>query len=272
MEHLQLDIRHYSLGRTKESASPLTSKNPLYPYMDPSLPNLLEEDPFLTQTLPNLLGENFKPKGTLHTTISFKPGNLHPFNNCAAVSKWFFQCSVTISQLAFGKYATFAPNMGIKVEERKQKNSEDPEFWIFLRDGVYWNPLDPTHFSQDVNLAPHFLQKHQVTAYDFKFYYDAIMNPHIQLTGAIANRTTLTSIKDIEVIDKLTFVVRFKTKKIVLPDGKTVSRIKYTDKLSMGNLRPLAAFVYQYFPDGKKIISDEKTDTYRNDPVWAQNF
>lgn len=239
--------------------------------VDPSLPNLLHEDPFYTSTLPKMLGPDFKPKGILYITNLGKPDNLHPFTNYVITAKWITQCVVTVAQLEFGKFETFAPNMAYKVEERKRKKSEGTEYWVHLRDGVYWEPLNPAHFSQGIN--PFFTQKHQVTAYDYKFYYDAINNPHVQEPGALASRDILGNIEELEVIDKLTFIVRFKTKKIIEPDGKIVSKIKYTDKFSMGTLRPLASFVYQYFPDGKKIIEDDnKSDIYRTDAIWAQNF
>lgn len=245
------------------------------PHIDPSLPNLLHEDPFLTQTLPKMLGPEFKLRGALRMAApSFgKPDNLHPFNGYASVGGWILQCTVSIAQLEFGKFATFAPNMAIKIEERKRKNSEYMEFWVHLRDKVYWEPLNPSHFSQDLNLASWFLQKHQVTARDFKFYYDVVMNPHVQATRALAMRTILNNIEEVEVIDDLTLVVRVKTAAITLPDGTIEHRIKYTDKFSMGSMIPLASFVYKYFPDGKKIIEDDSdSKAYRTNAVWAQNF
>ncbi|MFQ5730216.1 MAG: permease, partial [Waddliaceae bacterium] len=55
------------------------------PQMDPSLPNLLKEDLFYTETLLKLLGEDFKPHGTLHGATIGKPNNLHPFSNWSQV-------------------------------------------------------------------------------------------------------------------------------------------------------------------------------------------
>lgn len=241
--------------------------------VDPSLPNLLEEDLFFSQTLPKLQGEGFMPSGTLHLTNLGLPDTLHPFTNFVTTSRWISQCSVSAASSLFGKYETLAPDMAYKIEERKRKNSEATEFWIFLRDKVFWQPLNPAHFSREITLSPFFLQKHQVTAYDFKFYYDVIMNPHVQATGALAARENLKNIEELEVIDKTTFVVRFKTTHVVQADGTVVPKIKYTDKFFMGSLRPLASFVYQYFPNGKKIVEDDSNpDTYRNDVVWAQNF
>lgn len=238
-----------------------------------STPNLLEEDPFFTKTLPELLGANFKPKGVRRSAIFGKPDNLHPFTNWSQVESWLSLCTVSVAKLKFGKYETFAPNMAVKVEERKNKETGLPEFWVFLRDHVYWQPLSPRWFSEDIHLAPQFLRKNQVTAEDFKFYYDAMMNPHIQEAGAVALRTYYNELMDFEVIDKLTFVVRWKTSMVPGDDGKEVPRIKYVAKQLTGQLRPLASFVYKYFPDGRKIIEeDSEPNAYRTNTVWAQNF
>ena len=49
--------------------------------------------------------------------------------------------------------------------------------------------------------------------------------------------------------------------------------MKYLAKNLTVGLRPLASFVYKYFPDGTKIVSeDEDPHTYRTNPIWAQNF
>jgi len=243
------------------------------PKMDSSLPNLLSEDPFYAKTLPQLLGNNFQIKGVFQSATVGRPNNLHPFSNWSQVASWNDQCTVSLTRNEFGKFETYAPDMAIKIEARKRKGSETSEFWVFLRDNVYWQPLKQELFSEQVKLAPQFLKKHQVTAHDFKFYYDAMMNPHLQEAGAVAQRTFYDDLEEIEVIDDLTFVVRWKIYKVKEPDGKTVDKIKYMAKSLTGGLKPLPIFVYQYFPDGKKIIEDDSDpDTYRTNSVWAQNF
>ncbi|NGX53920.1 MAG: hypothetical protein K1000chlam4_00641, partial [Chlamydiae bacterium] len=152
-------------------------------------PNLLEEDPFYSQTLPTLLRSNFVPKGIRREALLGRPENLHPFNGFADAQKMIEMCNVTVAQHLFGKYETLSPNTALKMEARPL--ADDPEveeFWVHLRDDVYWQPLNPRHFPDDLTLAPHFLQKHQVTAHDFKFFFDAIMNPYIAETKAAALR------------------------------------------------------------------------------------
>lgn len=239
----------------------------------PSATNLLHEDPFYSKTLPQLLGKNFAPHGTLHSASVGKPDNLHPFSNWAQVAAWHDLCSVSLSKIEFGKYETFAPDMAEKIEERINPETGIPEFWVHLRDKVYWQPLKQEFFPAGMELAPQFLRKHQVTAEDFKFFFDAMMNPYTQDLGAVSLRTYYGTIEEIRVIDKLTFVVRWKTEKVKGENGKEEIKMKYIAKQLTGGLRPLASFVYKYFSNGRKIIEeDQAPDTYRTNSVWAQNF
>jgi peptide/nickel transport system substrate-binding protein len=243
------------------------------PHIDPSLPNLLQEDPFYTETLPKLLGKDFSYEGTLKSATIGKPDNLHPFSNWGEVIEWTSNCVASVAKQQFGKYETLCPYLAIKMEARKRDGSENFEYWVHLRDQVYWQPLRKEMFSEDIKLAPHFFQRHQVTAYDFKFYIDALLNPHVNEAGAVALRTYYNDIEEIEVLDKLTFIVRWKPQLVKDEDGKEVYKVKYTSKLWTGALKPLPSFVYQFFPDGKKIVDDDSdVTTYRTNLIWAQNF
>lgn len=263
-----------TLSPPKSSASKIAAEKEKekYPFMNSEFPNLLEEDPFYNTTLPKLLGKNFKFKGKFQSAGVGKPQNLHPFSNWAQVSAWLSQCSVSAARLKFGIYETQAPDMAIKIEARPREDGTN-EFWVFLRDNVFWHPLQERLFENKVKLASHFTDKHQVTAHDYKFYFDALMNPFVEEPGAVALRNYLGDIQEIEVKDKLTFVVRWSAHPFVDEEGKTVPRIKYMARSLTGSLSPLASFVYQYFPDGTKIIEDDKDpQTYRTNSVWAQNF
>ncbi len=242
------------------------------PNINPLISNLLHEDLFYSQTLPQLLGPNFKPHGTFHSSVLGKPENLHPFSGWALSSQFTNLCTSGVSKLEFGKYETQAPDMAIKVELRTNSTTQKPEFWIHLREGVYWQPLNNNLFSESIQLAPHFLKKHPVTAHDFKFWFDALMNPYNQEMGAIAYRTYLDDIEGIEVLDDLTFIVRWKTHEVSL-DGNKKNLMKYQAKSWTGAIQPLASFVYKHFPDGKKILEeDADPHSYRTSSVWAQNF
>lgn len=249
------------------------TKKALQSHMDERFPNILTEDLYYTTTLPKQLGENFVPWGVRQQATYGYPDHLHPFSGFAEVSGWTRMCNVALADLHFGIYETMTPDMALKVEARPVDGSTNPEFWVHLREGVFWQPLDPDWFSDEITLSPHFLKKHPVTAYDFKFYFDAIMNSHVQLMGAIASRTTLEDIDEFRVIDDLTFVVRWKAASVREPDGSSVEKVLYDAKLSTGQLMPLARFVYQYYADGTKIVEDDNDpNTYRVNSVWAQNF
>lgn len=256
---------------SKLSSQPASVKE--RPHIDPKYPNLLEEDPFYSVTLPKMLGPHFPFAGIRQEATVGKPDNLHPFSNWAQVSNWLSMCNLSFARLAFGKYETYTPYMAIKVEARPIDKYGNPEYWIHLRDGVYWHPIEPKLFPEKINLAPQFSEKHQVTAHDFKFYWEAMMNPYVQQPGAVALRTYYDDISDIEVIDDLTLIVRWKTHDFKQENGETIPRIKYVAKSLTGDLHPLASFVYKYFPDGTKILDeDSDPNTYRTNSVWAQNF
>lgn len=234
--------------------------------------NLLTIDPFYTTTLPKLLGPHFKAHGIRKEATVGRPDNLHPFSNWAQVSAWIGLCTSSISAQHFGIYETFAPDMALKMELRRNKEGQ-PEFWLHLRRNAFWQPLQPAHFAKGVELAPEFLQKHPVTAHDFKFFFDAVMNPHVDEAQAVALRLYYNDIKEIEVVDDFTFVVRWKTKEIKNEKGEMIPQMKYMAKMWTAALRPLPSFVYKYFADGTKIITnDEDPDTYRTNSIWAQNF
>lgn len=288
---IEKDIKYLqtSLDEIKEEILPLkeccnkiqTTTNTTFstpkPYVEKTLAqidsdsNLLKEDPFYEKKLPEILPKKFRPEGTLKRASLGKPNNLHPFNNWSHISEWRELCSVSVAKMEFGKYETLSPDMAIQMEEKLIPGTTVPEFWVYLKDNVFWAPLEKKFFP-GMNLAPHFFEKHQVTAEDFKFYIDAILNPYVQEPGAIALRTFYNDIKEIEIVDKLTFIVRWKTDKVTDSQGKTVEKIKYIAKHLTGGIKPLASFVYKYFYDGKKIIADEDKDTYKTNSVWAQNF
>lgn len=234
--------------------------------------NLLNPDPFYLHTLPKLLGPQFKPTGIRKEASIGKPDKLHPFSNLAEVVSWNSLCTIALAGQEVGKYETLTPEMAISMELRHTTEGQ-PEYWLVLRQDVFWQPLNPTHFPEGIDLAPIFLRKHQVTAYDFKFYFDAIMNPHVEEEQAVALRNYFNDIEEVRVINDFTLAIRWKTQKVKGEDGKETLQMKYLAKSLTGSLRPLARFVYQYFSDGTKIVADDADpNTYRNNPIWAQNF
>ncbi len=241
---------------------------------DPNYPNLLVPDPYYDTTLPKLIGENFRPQGVLKKAMIGKPENLHPFNNFKDVSEMMHMCLVEVAELKSGYYETLSPNMGVKIESRPcVDHPGSNEYWVFLRDDVYWAPLQSAHFPKTFELAPHFFQKSRVTAHDYKFFYDAVMNPYIHEAKAASLRTYYGDIDSFTVINDTTFVVRWKAHPVAASDGKTTEKVKYTSLGLTGALQPLPRFVYQYFADGQKIIDEEEDpDIYRKSSIWAQNF
>jgi peptide/nickel transport system substrate-binding protein len=117
-------------------------------------------------------------------------------------------------------------------------------------------------------VASFFFQTHPVTSSDFKFYLDALLNPHVQLGGAAALRSYYSDIDSLTLESERVFVVRWKSQSA---DGKMES--KYSAFQLVANLRPLPCFVFQHFPDGTPIVEGcVEDDVYRHHSVWAQNF
>ncbi len=225
------------------------------PHIDPKYKNILELDPFFTETLPKLIGPNFQPKGTFRLATIGNPENLHPFSQWAQVSEWLGYCEGTLGTQKFGFYEQLAQDFAIKIEERDQNS-----FWVHLREDLFWQPLEISHFPKEMNLSSHFLEKHPVTSQDFKFFWDALSNSHVDVPSAVTLRFLLRDIEDIKVVDDLTFVISCKQKSYALP-------------FYLAQLRPLARFVYQYNPDGSKICPDDSgIDFYRTSTTWAQSF
>ena len=243
------------------------------PHIKSEFPNLLAEDLFYSQTLPHMLGKDFVAQGTRRQATLGKPDSLHPFSAWAQVQEWISLCNLTLTRYEFGKYETFAPFMAIKIEARPVEGSDSPEYWIHLRENVFWQPLNPSWFPSNFPLSEHFLEKHPVTAHDFKLFYDAMLNPFVTEAQAVSLRTYYYDLEELRVIDDLTLVARWKSYPVKGEDGKVRQLNKYNAKSLTGGLQPLASFVYLYFADGNKIIEDDDhTDTYRNNSIWAQNF
>lgn len=242
-------------------------------YVDERYENLLTIDPFYARTLPEkLLPKNFVPWGTFCDDTLGKPENLHPFSLWGTVKSFQQLCLASLAKPHFGQYESFAPCLAFKMEMRPSAHSELPEFWIHLRRDVYWQPINPVTLPSGMKIASHFLKKHPVTAHDFKFWLDAARNPYVGQKGASAAAQQMQDLESLEILDDYTFILRWKGQRVAL-DGKETLCIPYRAKLLSFFLEPLPCFVYQYFPDGTKIVDDDSDpETYRTHSVWAQNF
>jgi peptide/nickel transport system substrate-binding protein len=203
-----------------------------------------------------------------------KPENLHPFNGFKDVSEMISICTPELAKMKIGCYETMIPNLACKIESRDREDQSGlQEYWVHLRGDIFWEPLNSAHFPDTLELAPHFLKRHPVTAHDFKFFYDAVMNSYLHESKAASLRTYYGDIEQIRVVDDKTFVVRWKLHSTLDGDGKSIQKVKYTSFGLTCSLQPLPCFVYQYFADGQKIIEpDTDPDIYRKNSVWAQNF
>jgi peptide/nickel transport system substrate-binding protein len=232
------------------------------------MPNLLGVDLFLEKTLPQLLPSHFTPKGALRMATLGAPQNLHPFSQWAAVDEWTAYCQGSLGRQSVGFYDKLATSFATRIEKKAAKDQQKEQFWIYLRQDVFWEPLEARFFPERITLAPHFLQRHQVTAYDFLFYWEAISNPHVEGAGAVTLRFLLQDIENVEVKDDFTFVI---TAKKAFFQGKY--RLGFTIPFYIAAMRPLARFVYQYGADGTKFCpEDSQPYFYKTSSLWAEKF
>nr|WP_238318210.1 ABC transporter substrate-binding protein [Chlamydia ibidis] len=272
-EVLRVVKRNNSLHLSSISQLP-SSRPDVGSNQDHDYPNLLSTDPYIKNTLPRLLGEGFVPKGILRTAHVGKPDNLSPFNGYAHIRRLYDLCVPGLAEPHTGKYEDFSPGLALRIEERTVNDgSGDKEFHVYLRPDVYWVGIDPTLFPKHVELSEEFLCPHLVTAHDFKFFYDAVMNPYIAEMRAVALRSCFEDIVSFTVENDLKFVVRWRAHTVVNSSGQEEKKVLYAAFMNTLDLQPLPRFVYQYFPNGEKIIKDDSDpDVYRTDSVWAQNF
>lgn len=235
--------------------------------------NLLVPDPYMRQVLPNLLGEGFTPKGVLRTASVGKPDNLNPFNGFDSIVRMYDLCVASLAQPHMGKYGQFAPGLAQRIEIHETLDgSSDKEFHVYLRHDVFWEPIQQDLFPKHLEIDSWFLQAHPVTAHDFKFYYDAVMNPHLAEMRAVALRSCFEDVVSFIVENDFKFIVRWKAHPVMNELGEEEMRVLYSAFFNTLELRPLPCFVYQYFPNGQKIVEDSDPSTYRHNSLWAQNF
>jgi len=237
----------------KEDAAPLVENN------------LFQEDPFYKNTLPKLLPEKFIPFGTFTSANVGRPENLLPFAGNAEVSSLQGQCIGSLGTTWVGFYERFTSDLARAIEVKENPVRKTIDYFVYLRKDIFWKPLDQDLFP-NLNLSEHFLKPHPVTSEDFKFQFDTVMNPNVQLSGALGMRPYMETIEEVEVIDPYTFVVRWKAQEI---NGKW--KAQYSAKGVTISFTPLASFLYKYYPDGTKIVEkDEEKNSYKTSSLYAQ--
>ncbi|MBF5051000.1 Uncharacterized protein CLAVI_000624 [Candidatus Clavichlamydia salmonicola] len=241
---------------------------------NPELSNILTPDPYFVEVLPKLLPKNFHPKGTYSLVTMGQPDHLHPFSIFSDVADFYSLCVPSLGILHKGKSSDFAPGLARKIEEVIPADNPDArEFHIYLRKDIFWEPLRAQAFPNTMVLSPFFMKKHPVTAHDFKFKYDAIMNPYVVEGRAIGFKAYYADIEFIHVVDDYTFIIRWKPKDTIDTDGNPIRKVIHDAKKTTLYFSPLPSFVFRYFSDGSKIIEDDiDPDIYRKHSIWAQNF
>jgi peptide/nickel transport system substrate-binding protein len=254
-------------------ARELSSGKNIRPYIDQTLPDLLGDDDYFDHVLPHLIKNKRLPCGTLRLATYGKEKDLHPFSNDAQRREWIDYCVPSLGRYAFGRTDKFVHDLALKIELRQGDKEDEACFWVHLREGLMWQPLDPAHFPEGICLSSHFMKPYPLSAYDFEFYVQAFKNPHVDLPGAVATRSVLQNLDRIEVVDDLTFKVFYK-KILVQEEGKgPVYKLPYAARQQVLSLTPFPCFVFKYSVDGKKFIEDDADRSiYQKSSYFAQQF
>jgi peptide/nickel transport system substrate-binding protein len=228
------------------------------PKVESAFPNLLQEDPFYQMPV-----SQHPPQGVRRLAMTSRPDHLHPFSNWAHVRQLIGYCGDTLAHRHVGHYNRWGPGMAQRIEAHPVPDG-GVEYWVYLRPDLFWEPINPRHLPARLTLAPHFQQRHPVTAHDFVFQFNAMMNNHVGEPGAVALRPYYAQVEEVRAVDATTLVVRWK--------GRN-GHIPYTAFQLTASLQPLPCFVYQHYIDGSKIIAkDSDSAIYRTHSVWAQQF
>lgn len=167
------------------------------------------------------------------TAIASDVGNLNPLtNNDATVSALWSIANVSLAERNFGQPDKFEPMLA-----ESWKLSDDKLTWrIRLRPGILWHDFTDPVTGREWKNVP-------VTAYDFKFYVDAIRNPDVD---AAPLRGYFSGISEVRVFNDLEFDVVWKEKYFL------------SKSITLG-LMPLARHLYQDASgafDGKRFNDD----------------
>ena len=173
--------------------------------------------------------------GILARPISADTANLnYLINNDAYASEFYSLCNSPLAERNYAKPEIFQPMLAEKWTISKDRKSYN----IQLKDNVYWQSyIDP---DTNKEVAPV-----QLTAHDFKFFADVVRNKDV---NASALRVYYQDLEDIEVIDNLNMIIRWKTP-------------KYGNLSSTLGMMPLPRHFYcdkNGNFDGKKFNNDHK--------------
>jgi peptide/nickel transport system substrate-binding protein len=166
----------------------------------------------------------------LASAMQAESGNLNPIiNNEASTNDFWGMCTDTLAERSFLNPDIFEP----KLAEKWEISDDKLTYTIHLRKGVLWHDFtDPTTHKRYENV--------EVTADDFKFYVDVIMNPKIPCDFM---RVYFQDLQGLRVLDRYTFQVTWK------------QRYWKSEELTL-TLNPLPRHFYQFDPANPDDFTD----------------
>jgi len=161
-------------------------------------PNFLTPDPEPVK-IPSLSTPGIDPNGRLTTWFQNAVSGLNPLTRSDGLLRVRImeRCLESVVGRHLKNPDKYCPGLAVRVEH----DPEYTEYTVWLRPGVRWQTPEV-----DLGRYKHLAGTHEVTAHDFKFTLDLILNKD---TDAGSTRSYYSECSGIEVIDDHCYVMRW---------------------------------------------------------------
>ena len=229
-ERLTGQLERLSQGGMEVESRTADARNP-YPDVEvlhPEVPNLLEAP------------DDIVPKGVPSDGVivrDWSTGDPKGFNPLIENSAYLSELIGTYvaSSIAGRKIYSNPDKWAGDAAWRVEVTDDFKEFTIYLRQDLYWH--EPSGVPLSDPKYAWLKGKHQLTAHDFVFFFDAVRDPKVEC-GAIRNY--YEDVESAKALDDFTLVVRWKKK-------------LYGNLSSTLGAGPLPRFIYKFNEDGSPI-------------------
>lgn len=141
-----------------------------------------------------------KPDGRLGTAYGPQEKSFNPLLSTSASMQE--EIELYVSDAPAGEHWADPYRYSPALCWRIEVSPDFSEYTLFFRRDAYWQPL-----ALDLSKYPHLRGQHQVTARDFKFTIDTIMNPQVECASL---RSYFKECEGVTLVDDFTAVIRWK--------------------------------------------------------------
>jgi ABC-type transport system substrate-binding protein len=211
-------------------------------------PNFLTVDPDAVR-YPALSTPGINPNGRLTTWFQNAVSGLNPITKQDGLLTIRIKerCLDNVAGRHVKNPSLYSPNLALRVEH----DPEFTEYVVWLRPGVRWQTPEV-----DLERYAHLKGAHEVTAKDFQFTLDLILNKEVD-GGSL--RSYYSECSGIEVVDDHCFVMRWRKKQY--------NSLEYT----LGSFYPLPEFVFRYDEKGRRYTDAEVGGAFNDHWFYRDN-